>query len=35
MGHLQGLPVLIRDKAGLNQDTVNQPEHHSEDNHLQ
>lgn len=29
MGNLQRLPVLIRDEAGLNQEAVDQPEHHT------
>lgn len=33
MRNLQRLPVLIRDKAGLNQEAVDQPEHHRKHNH--
>lgn len=32
MGHLQRLPVLIRDEAGLNQEAVDQSEHHTKSN---
>ena len=32
MGNLQRLPVLIRDEAGLNQEAVDQSEHHTKHN---
>lgn len=32
MGHLQRLPVLIRDEAGLNQEAVDQSERHAKPN---
>lgn len=35
MGHLQGLPVLIRDEAGLDQEAVDQPEDNRKHNKAQ